>query len=53
MQKLVGFIGMTAGGWIGWIVGDLVSFFAAFVLGMIGTGVGLYAARKFSARLLP
>jgi len=32
MNRLVNLIGMTAGGWLGWWVGSLVSLFAAFIV---------------------
>jgi hypothetical protein len=53
MRGILNFIGMTLGGWIGWQLGALVSFFTAFVVGMIGTGLGLYAAQRMTKRLLP
>jgi len=53
MKRLFGLIGMTVGGWIGWELGMLISVFTAFVIGMIGTGVGLYAAQRVTKRLLP
>lgn len=53
MRGILNFIGMTLGGWIGWQLGALVSFFIAFVVGMIGTGLGLYAAQRLTKRLLP
>jgi len=53
MRGILNFVGMTLGGWIGWQLGALVSFFTAFVVGMIGTGLGLYAAQRMTKRLLP
>ena len=53
MSRLLNLIGMTMGGWLGWQLGILVSFFTAFVIGMVGTGLGLYAARRVSKHLLP
>ena len=47
MEKLLVIVGMTIGGYAGWALGAKVSFFAAFVLGMVGTGLGLYLARRF------
>ncbi len=44
---------MTVGGWLGWQLGMLVSIFTAFIIGMIGTGLGLYASLRVSKRLLP
>jgi hypothetical protein len=48
MGKLLAFLGMTIGGWIGWAAGARFGFFAAFLLGIIGTGVGLYAGRRIA-----
>jgi hypothetical protein len=46
MNKMLGFIGMTIGGYAGWAVGERISFAAALLLGIVGTGLGLYLARK-------
>lgn len=53
MRGILNFVGMTLGGWMGWQLGALVSFFTAFVVGMVGTGLGLYAAQRMTKRLLP
>jgi hypothetical protein len=49
MTKLLAFLGMTVGGWIGWMVGAYFGFFAAFVLSIVGTGVGLYYGRRLAS----
>ena len=48
MSKLLAFLGMTIGGWMGWALGARFGFFAAFMLGIVGTGVGLYAGRRIA-----
>jgi uncharacterized membrane protein YeaQ/YmgE (transglycosylase-associated protein family) len=48
MQKLLGFIGMTAGGWIFWYMGEWYSLTAAILLSVVGTGVGLYVGRRIA-----
>ena len=53
MRRLFSFIGMTIGGWVGWAIGAPVSIFTAFIISMVGTGVGLYAALRIGKRLLP
>ncbi|MHB1191882.1 MAG: hypothetical protein ACYC6F_02455 [Longimicrobiales bacterium] len=53
MRGILNFIGMTVGGWIGWQLGDAVSLFTAFVVSMVGTGLGLYAAQRVTKKLLP
>ena len=50
MTKLLAFVGMTIGGWIGWALGAPISIFTAFILSMVGTGVGLWAGRWVSIR---
>lgn len=46
MSKLLVFIGITVGSWIGWAVGARYSLFAAFLLSIVGLGLGLYLARR-------
>jgi hypothetical protein len=53
MKWMLGMLGMTIGGWIGWEVGALVSFFTAFIVGMIGTAAGLYLTNRFASQYLP
>lgn len=49
MAKLLAFLGMTIGGWIGWALGAHFGFFAAFILAILGTGMGLYAGRRIAS----
>jgi hypothetical protein len=53
MKRLLDMIGLTIGGYLGWMVGAWISFFAAFIVSMVGTGLGLYAARRLGRGLLP
>jgi len=53
MQKLLTMMGMTVGGYVGWAIGAPVGFFTAFMVSMVGTAAGLYAARRLADRLLP
>ncbi len=39
---------MTVGGAIGWYAGSLVGIMTAFILSCVGTGVGLYLARRLA-----
>ena len=52
MSKLASFIGMTVGGAIGWYAGMVVGYMTAFVLSCVGTGVGLYVARRAAQQYL-
>jgi hypothetical protein len=46
MGKFLAFVGATVGGYGGWALGALVGPFAAFVVSMVGTGVGVYWGRR-------
>ena len=46
MTKLLGFVGATIGGYLGWAVGAPVGVFTAFAVSMVGTGVGMYYGRR-------
>lgn len=48
MVKLLGFVGLTVGGWLGWAVGARVSLMLAFMLSIVGTGFGLYLGRRIA-----
>jgi hypothetical protein len=52
VRRILDFVGMTIGGWLGWYAGAPVSIFTAFILGMVGTGVGLFAVRRFTKGML-
>lgn len=38
------------GGWIGWSAGAAISVFAAFMIGLVGTGLGMYAGYRLASR---
>lgn len=49
MKRLLDLIGMSIGGWLGWMAGAPISFFTAFIVSVVGTGVGLYAIRRLTS----
>lgn len=53
MKRLLDFIAMSVGGWLGWMIGAPISLFAAYIATVVGAGAGLYAARRFVGHLLP
>ncbi len=53
MDRILNLIGMTIGGWLGWQLGIPISIFTAFIIGMVGTGLGLYASQRVSKHFLP
>jgi len=53
MPKLVFFIGATAGGLLGWYAAERFGFMTAFIVSMVGTGVGIYVARRWASNYLP
>ena len=46
MTKLFAFLGATVLGYAGWYLGALAGTMTAFIVSMIGTGVGLYYGRR-------
>lgn len=52
MKGILNFAGMTVGGWIGWMIGAPVSLFTAFIVSIVGTGLGLYAAQRLTKHFL-
>ncbi len=52
MEKPSAAVAAMLGGWIGWWLGTHVGLMTAFVLSMIGMGVGLYAWRRIAQHYL-
>jgi hypothetical protein len=53
LSKLLAWVGATILGGIGWWAGAaLEGMFTAFVLSMVGTGLGIYLGRRMAAHLL-
>jgi hypothetical protein len=52
MAKLLSFLGASLGGTVGWWLGARVGIMTAFVISMLGTGVGMYAGHRIAGRLL-
>jgi hypothetical protein len=46
VKKLFGAVGSFVGSYAGWALGAPFGIFMAFMVGMVGTGVGLYAGVK-------
>ncbi|MDB4880306.1 MAG: hypothetical protein JWL60_1752 [Gemmatimonadetes bacterium] len=46
--KLLALVGTTAGGAAGWWLGAHVGIMTAFMVSMVGTGAGLYGARRLA-----
>jgi uncharacterized membrane protein YeaQ/YmgE (transglycosylase-associated protein family) len=49
---MLGFIGATLGGWLGWAVGSPLGFTGAFFVSIVGTALGVYAANRFNRHFL-
>ena len=53
MKGLLNMAGMSVGGWIGWAIGAPISIFTAFMVSIVGSGLGLYYTQRWVKRLLP
>ncbi|MBW3660807.1 MAG: hypothetical protein KY397_04145 [Gemmatimonadetes bacterium] len=49
MNRMMGFIGATAGGWAGYGIGTSLSTVGGLVLALIGTAVGVYIAGRLAS----
>jgi hypothetical protein len=47
METMLGFLGATVLGAVGWWLGERVGIMTAFMVSTVATGVGLYAGRRF------
>lgn len=48
MSKFYSFLGATIGGYAGWALGARIGIATAFILSMIGTGLGIYYGRRIA-----
>ena len=53
MKGFLNLVGMSVGGWFGWVLGSQISFLTAFIVSVVGTGVGLYFTQRTLKRFLP
>jgi hypothetical protein len=53
MKGILNFVGMSVGGGIGWALGAEISVFAAYIVSVVGTGLGLYVSQRTLKRILP
>jgi hypothetical protein len=52
MIKLMGFLGATIGGYAGWALGAPFGVMTAFMVSMIGTGLGIYVGRRVAHEMM-
>ena len=52
MTKLMGFLGATIGGYAGWALGARIGVMTAFMLSIVGTGLGIYVGRRVAQGML-
>lgn len=53
MSKLLRLIGATAGGAIGWWLGAHIGVMTAFLVSVVGTGLGVYIGGRIARQYLP
>lgn len=52
MIKLFIFVGVFLGGWIGWWIGGQIGIWTAYVLGSIGSIIGVYFGWRVGRNLM-
>jgi hypothetical protein len=50
MGKFFAFIGATVGGYAGWALGATIGSITAFMVSMVGTGIGIYYGRRIARK---
>lgn len=50
MRRTFGLVGATAGGWLGWYLGAMVSPSFALMASILGSAAGLYVGYRTAAR---
>jgi hypothetical protein len=53
MKRLLVLVGTTVGGALGWWIGDHAGIMTAFILSMIGTGLGMYIGSRIAREYTP
>jgi uncharacterized membrane protein YeaQ/YmgE (transglycosylase-associated protein family) len=48
MSGILYLVGATLGGWIGWAIGERFGFMTAFFVSLVGSALGVYAARRIT-----
>lgn len=48
MGKTLALVGATIGGSIGWWLGAQIGLVTAFLVSTVGSGAGIYAAKRFA-----
>jgi hypothetical protein len=51
MSKLLTLVGATVGGYAGWWLGAFAGTMTAYMLSMVGTGLGIYFGRRWAQHL--
>ena len=52
LTRLLGFIGATVGGALGWWLGARQGVMTGYIVSTIGTGLGIYAGVRIARRYL-
>jgi hypothetical protein len=52
MLKSIPYVAASFGAWAGWVVGRQAGLFAAYMLAIIGIGLGIYLGRRLVKRIV-
>jgi len=50
MKRMSAFLGATVGGYVGWHLGAAVSLFTAYLVSVVGAGLGMYVGISVAGR---
>jgi uncharacterized membrane protein YeaQ/YmgE (transglycosylase-associated protein family) len=53
VTRVVVFVGASAGGWLAWWAASSFGTMTAFMASIVGTAIGIYAARRWASYYQP
>ena len=53
MAGILGLVGASLGGWIGWALGERFGIMTAFFLSLVGTAFGVWGAHRLRRHFMP
>jgi hypothetical protein len=50
LKKVLAIVGLTAGGWLGWVIGSRANPFAGYFMAVLCSAFGLYVTMRWASR---
>jgi hypothetical protein len=50
VKTLLSGVGLSAGGWLGWVIGSAANVMAGYFMAVVCAAFGMYVARRWASR---